>query len=97
MSFGFVAQGSREEVLSSLEGLTLTDDLGMDLRDNLVSYISSGADPGPDQRYVISASGHSGMRSLVSLNVSVTVEPIPAATAADPVPGEDGTPGGNGP
>ena len=79
MSFSFSMIGDRETVLESLEAQNLTDDLGMDIRDNLVSYISNGADPGPSQRYNISASGHSGQRSLVTLNVSVTVEPVPAA------------------
>lgn len=79
MSFSFVAAGSREEVLESLEAQNLTDDLGMDIRDNLVSYISNGADPGPSQRYNISAYGHSGQRSLVTLNVTVAVEPVPVA------------------
>ncbi len=79
MSFSFVAAGNREEVLGSLEALVMNDDLGMDIRDNLVSCISNGADPGPSQRYNISAYGHSGQRSLVTMNVSVTVEPVPVA------------------
>lgn len=96
MSFSFGAAGSREEVLSSLFKLNNQnlggDGLGAEIRDDITEAIEAGADPGPSQRYVINASGHSGSRSLVTLNVSVTVEPATQpvdATATQEVPVTD--------
>lgn len=92
MSFSFSAAGSRSEVLSSLGNLTddaLGDSLGVDIRDILEERIEGGADPGPSQRYVINASGHSSRHALVALNVKVTVEPVPTPPDATETPVTD--------
>jgi hypothetical protein len=83
VSFSFNARGTAAEVVSSLDGLTPSqlghDGLGDEIRDAIVEAVSQGADlePPADQRYQVTAHGHSGRNSVISLFVEVKLVPFP--------------------
>ncbi len=75
MSFSFSAGGTREQAVGSLQGLDFSqaysDKLGAEIRDLLVEKLGD-SDGNPDLRYDVSAYGHAGQGSILSLNVAVT-------------------------
>lgn len=98
MSFSYSARGTRDEVVSSLDSLTMpqlgNDPLGANIRDTLVEAISMGTeliDPS-DQRYQVDVTGHSGHGAVVTLTATVKVVTFPfsditeeSATQPEPV------------
>ncbi len=82
MTFSFVAAGTRNQVVESLDMLTdkqLGYDLfGSQIRDAIVDAISIGTElePPSGQRYQVHASGHSGKNSAVILTAEIKLVPV---------------------
>jgi hypothetical protein len=82
MSFSFRAAGTRDETVASLRDVAyLTgDSLGGGLRDLLADHLNAAADT-DGLRYEVTASGHSGDGSVLTLTATVTAGYPPQAEA----------------
>lgn len=86
MSFSFHAVGTKEDVTAQLEKASITagEDrfnlIAVELRDLLANHFrAETAHPGGahEYRYMVSASGHGGGNTPVSLNLTVTPAWVP--------------------
>lgn len=92
MSFSASAAGDRRQVIDSLntQAGTMSDGMGPELIELFETFINDGAEPGEGERYVVSLSGHSAPRSLVSLTATIRVEPVPPTATGNEM-GAEGT------
>lgn len=88
MTFSFTAGGTRDQTLASLRKATSDVQVGLDLRDLLVTHLEESASDGLDStpiRYDVSASGHGGHGQMLTLSVSVASSSYAQPVVPDPV------------